>query len=128
MAKWRVYNVHSHGLTHEENFRGDKVVIPVGGYVLMDYEDAVQFKGQYFPIKKNGDGVQLPESYKMIEIRPDTDADAPVTKQKYVCQMDGREFESATALEAYTKAMYGDQVVTDEVAEAEIKKGKRKTG
>lgn len=126
MQKWRVYNVHRDGLTHKEKFRGEEIVIPPGGFVLMDYEDAVLFKGQYYPMQFDGMNQQTPESMKMIKIEADSeDAVVPV-KMKFVCQRDGKEFESQAQLDAYTKAQFGDEVFVDEVVEQEIKKSKKK--
>jgi hypothetical protein len=101
-------------------------MIPPGGFVLMDYEDAVLFKGQYFPMKFDGMNQQTPDSMKMIEIKPDQDGAAPPVKMKYVCQRDGTEFVSQAELDAYTKAKFGDEVFVDEVVEHEIKKSKKK--
>lgn len=126
-GKWKVINVHRDGLTHKEKFRDDMLVIKPGEYVLMDYEDAVMFKGQYFPMVMNAQGVQDPASYKMIkiealhaEIEPDL---AP--EKIYVCHVDGKEFMSKILLEEYVKENYSHLIAVDEVAETEIKKRKR---
>lgn len=125
-GKWRVYNVHKDGLTHSEKFRGDPVVIKAGDYVLMDYEDAIQFRGQYFPMQMDGDNQQIPASMKMIKLVPDSPDAAPAVKMKFVCQRDGKEFSSAAELEAYTKENFGHEVFKDDALEE--KKKSKKTG
>jgi len=68
MSQWRVYNKHSMGMTHREKFRDEFIEIKAGEFILMDYEDAVQFKGQYFPMKKRPSGEDDPASWKMIQL------------------------------------------------------------
>lgn len=125
MAQWRVYNVHKDGLTHREKFRDEMIEIKAGEYVLMDYEDAVLFRGQYFPMKFDGMNQQIPESMKMIKLMPDEAGAVPEVKMKFVCQRDGKEFPSQAELDAYTKGRYGDEVFKDESLEH---KPKKKTG
>lgn len=121
MSKWRVYNKHRDGLTHKEKYKDEMIEIKAGEYVLMDYEDAVQFRSQYFPMKVDAMNVQLPESYKMIQIEPHTAEALVVESKKFVCQMDGREFPSQAELDAYTKQNFGEQVYVDETLEKELK-------
>ena len=45
---WRVYNRHPLGYTHKEKFKGDVIEIKAGEFVLMDYFEANEFRGQYF--------------------------------------------------------------------------------
>lgn len=114
MAKWRVWNMHPTGLTHREMFRGDMVEIKAGSYVLMDYEDAYQFKGQFCPIKLDGMGQPDPVSFKVLKLEPHTEnAKAEIT-QKFVCQRDGKVFNTKAELDAYTEANYKDDVFHDE--------------
>lgn len=128
-GKWRVYNIHREGLTHKEMFKGDKIEIKAGEFILMDYEDAIQFKGQYFPIVINAQGVQDPVSYKMIKIEagPEAKTDAPKEQEKvYVSHVDGKEFTSKELLEEYMKANFSHLIVKDESMDEEIKSKKRK--
>lgn len=122
--KWRVYNRHPNGLTHKEKFRDDLIEIKAGEFVLMDYEDAVLFRGQFFPMKLDAMNQQTKESYKCIEIKPDGESTAPVlTTKTYVCHVDGKEFPSKAELEAYVEAKYGElETVHDEALDAEIEK------
>lgn len=126
MAKAKVYNKHSHGLTHTEKFKDRTIVIKAGDFVEMDYEEAVEFKSQYFPMKFGPDEVQLPESFKMIEIVPIADPVAERDgKESFVCQLTGKKFGSASELEQHLK-QFRDLIVTDEEGEKEVQRRKGK--
>lgn len=116
MPQWRVWNMHPEGKTHKESFRGDMIEIPAGKYVLMDYEDAYQFKGQYFPMKFNGDGFQEPSSFKVLKLEPH-DGSSVSVPTKFVCQMDGKVFESQAALDSYTRMNFADKTFKDDALE-----------
>lgn len=128
MAKWRVYNTHPMGYTHKEMFKGNMLEIPAGQFVLMDYEDAVQFRGQFFPIKLRGDNTQDPISFKCIKIEADGDlklAKEDLAKEAtkiYVCHLDGKEFSSKDELEKYVSEKYADRVFVDEGLEEQLMK------
>lgn len=124
MAKWRVYNMHPEGMTHREKFRETLLEIPAGGYVLMDYEDAVQFRSQYFPMKKNAQGAADPASFKCIVLKPDGDVtEVPTTTAKeFVCHFDGAKFPTQAMLDNYIKQNYAEQTFKDDEIEAEIER------
>lgn len=128
MAQYRVWNKHPEGLTHKEKFREGIVEIPAGGFVLMDYEDATLFKGQFFPMMRDGMGQQTPQSMKCISIEPHDGSDIEM-KPRFISQFDGKEFGSASELAVHEKSIamsHSDLIVKDEVAEAAIKVEKRK--
>lgn len=119
MAKWRVYNRHSQGLTHRERYKEQFIEIKAGDYALMDYEDAVQFKGQYFPMKKNPQGAPDPTSWKMLElVRHDPEVKQ---EQEYICHFDGRKFPTQKDLDQHLTENYSDKTFKDEALDEEIK-------
>lgn len=121
--KWRVYNMHPNGFTHKEIFRGDLITIKANDFVEMDYEDAVQFKGQYFPMKSTADGQQDPISYKCIEIKPSEKVALVESVTRWVCHLDGKEFSTKQELETYTKSKYADvETLKDDSLDAELEK------
>lgn len=126
MAQWRVYNMHPDGLTHTEKFKDDLLVIKAGEFILMDYEDAVQFKGNYFPVKLDAMGKPTRETFKVIKIVPDNSKEsADIEKslpKKFICNMDGKQFASQTELDVYTKENYGHLIFKDEALEEQIEK------
>ncbi len=122
MAKWKVCNRHPDGLTHKEKFKDQLIEIPAGGFVLMDYEEAVQFRGQYFPMKKNPQGAPDPASFKCIYLEP---LESELTKseptiKEFVCHFDGAKFPTQASLDNYIKQNYADQAFKDEAIEEEI--------
>lgn len=122
--QWQVWNKHPEGKTHREKFKGDDVVIKANEYILMDYEEAVQFKGQFFPIRDRGDGTQDPDSYKCIELKPNNTAPVEV-KPFYISPVDGKKFDSQEELDKYIKDSFSHlETVKDEVLDKQAKKAK----
>jgi hypothetical protein len=122
MAKWKVWNRHPDGLMHREKFKDQLVEIPAGGFVVMDYEDAVQFRGQYFPMRKNAQGAPDPASFKVLTLeRHELEAVADTPKE-FVCHFDGAKFPSQSLLDAYLKQNFSEHVIKDEALEAAIEK------
>lgn len=129
-VKWRVYNVHPMNYTHTEDFKGEKIVIKAGEYVVMDYYDAIQFKSQYFPMKFDAMDQQDPVSYKCLKLEPDGELSSskPVTTV-YVCHFDNKQFQTLEALEAHVNTYYADKVLKDPELDKEIEvRNKTKRG
>lgn len=128
-GKWRVYNDHPNGLTHREKFKGDDIEIPAGGFVTMDYEDAIQFKSQFFPIRLNNQNVQDPASYKCLRVvaEPGATTEPEVKNKIYVSPVDGKEFTSKEELDKYLDENFAHLRVKDEAAEAEVTKSRARS-
>lgn len=133
-GKWEVWNRHPMGYTHREKYKGDDVIINADDYVLMDYEEAVQFKGQMpsTGIMKNAQGVQDPKSYKCIELKPHSgDAVNPVvaeTVSDFVCNYDGKKFLTEKELDEHINKYYADQVFRDPALERDLEMAKKLKG
>lgn len=105
MAK--IYNVAEHHHLspeakphdHVEDFQGDTIRIPRGGFVEMPNDQARRFYGQYYPQIKDGNG-DLVDS-KALKLVLDEDG-APQA-QAFVSQIDGKDYHSKEALEAHYK-------------------------
>jgi len=123
MSKWRVWNKHPEGYTHKERFKDQEIEIKANSYVVMDYEDAVQFRGQYFPMKKNAQGAPDPAGFKVIHLEPHGDVEI---KKEYICHLDGRKFPTQKALDQYLDENYADKTFVDENAEVEIQAEKKR--
>lgn len=122
MAKWRVWNRHPEGFTHKEKFREETIEIAANQYILMDYEDAVRFRGQYFPMLKNAQGAPDPKGFKCIHLEPDGVAETKPVMKDFVCHFDGVKFPSQALLDQYLKQNYADNVYKDEAIEEEIQR------
>lgn len=86
MSLARVWNDNVH--PHTEVFKEKTITIAPKSFVEMDYDDAVEFKSAFTPIKTDGELNPKPESFKMIRIEP-VDG-APVTQVPLVCHATGK--------------------------------------
>lgn len=93
MSRAQVWNDNTY--PHKESFRGSDISIPPKGFVEMDYDDAVEFKCQFTPIKTDGEKNPLPESFKMIRVVR-LDAAKPV--MPLVCHATGKVASSPEEL------------------------------
>ncbi len=125
MAKWRVWNKHPDGFTHREKFRENLIEIKGGAYVVMDYEDAVQFRGQYFPMKRRPTGEPDPVGFKVLHLEPHDADDAPAA-QEFICHFDGAKFPTQAMLDNYLTQNFSDHVFKDEALEESIQKEETK--
>jgi hypothetical protein len=113
---------------HVERYKDDIIRIPAGKYVEMDREDAIQFCGQYYPPKFDGNKVQKPESFKMLEIEGKYGPARPIQVQNnHKCMACGHVCLSARELSAHTEEHHADQFAKDDEAEAEISANQTKT-
>ena len=102
MAKVKVWNDNKY--PHKESYKGDMVVIPAGGFVEMDWEEAIQFKGQFTgmaPLKATDDGLggmgePDPKFFKMIRVDPP--ADDPVKDDGLVNHATGKRASDTAEL------------------------------
>lgn len=123
MAKVEVWNDNK--FPHKEVFKGDTIAIPAGGKIVMEEDDAIDFRGQYFQIVKDGADVQTPQSYKKIRIgRKLTNEDlaSEAVALDLVCQKCGYKATSKTDLDEHIKANHLEDLEDQELAE-KIKRG-----
>jgi hypothetical protein len=93
MSLAQVWNDNVH--PHTETFKGTVVTIPPKSFVEMDYDEAVEFKCQFTPIKTDGEKNPLPESFKMIRVVP---LDKVKTDVPLVCHATGKVAANAAEL------------------------------
>lgn len=95
--KVKVWNDNEH--LFAQDFKGDKIVIPAKGYIEMEWDEAIAFKSYPHPMKFDGMGQQLPESFKMIRVegKPSTSNQVVAFKS----HKDGSIHATKAALEAY---------------------------
>lgn len=122
MPKFKVWNDNDH--PHTEMFKGDKITILPKKYVVMQEDDAVMFRGQFYPPVLDGDGQALPTSYKKIriELHDDGAVVEEVSEPKHICQACKYEADSAKDLLEHVNVTHKDALIVDEEAEKEIKK------
>ncbi len=66
MPKVKVWNDNKH--PHTEVFKGDKIYIGPGEAIEMEWEEAIEFKGQFTGMKIRADGTHDPAGFKMIRV------------------------------------------------------------
>lgn len=118
MSQVRVYNDNIYPF--KQNFKDEEIHIPAGGFVMMSPADAVIFRGSYSPMMKGANGQPDPKFFKKIRVE-EIGAPEPERK-KYICQFDGKEFQTEEALEAYIDENHIDKIADQEFAQ------KRKAG
>lgn len=124
----KVWNDNIHDFT-EPSFKGQKIVVPSKGHITMDYEEAIEFQGKFSSMPPEDCPEQeVPKYYKMIRIEKPEGATV-LSPTEYVCQLTDKKFST---LDEYKKhlvasaALYADQIVVDESAEAEIAERKKR--
>jgi hypothetical protein len=126
MAQVKVWNDNTYD--YSEDFRENKIRIKAKSFIYMDAEEAHLFKCNFAPIRVDADGNATPDSYKMIRIET-VSGEEPVKPEaaqaKFVCQLDGAEFESQADLDAYISENYKDRIVVDSEAEKAVAEKKR---
>lgn len=87
MALVKVWNDNKY--QHTEMFKGDKIHIPAGGFIEMDWFEAMEFRGQFTGIKLLGDDTPDPEGFKMIRVEQPAE---PVIKDDgLICHANGEQ-------------------------------------
>ena len=108
---------------HVEVFKEREIRIKPGQFVEMDRDDAVQFASKFYRPKFDGNGVQLPESFKKIEIEGKYGNPKPLPlESKFKCMACGHVCMSARELSVHCEDLHAEEVASDEEAEAEISK------
>lgn len=93
MTRAQVWNDNVH--PHTERFKDREISIPAKSFIEMDYDDAIEFKCQFTPIKTDGEKNPLPEGFKMIRVVPMAAVQAPAP---LVCHATGKVASSPEEL------------------------------
>jgi hypothetical protein len=116
-------NVHP----YKERFRDQTIYIAPRSYVEMEHGEAHLFLGTMPPnIELDGNGIQKPQSYKMLRIEPMGGA-ATTPTPVYKCMIDGREFATQAELDEYIEENHADAIIDDKSKE-QFKKERSKRG
>lgn len=115
MSKVKVWNRNTY--PHREQYQGEWIEIPAGGYVEMDYFDGINFQGQCTGIPRLGDDTPDPRGFKMIYVDKPTE---PIFKDlSLVNHANG--YQAATKEDlAAMEARFAHLRVVDPTAEREI--------
>lgn len=104
----KVWNDNTHPFT--QVFKEKKISIPAKSYVEMEFYDAYDFLGTYFPVEHDAAGIQDPKSYKMLRVdRGDAVRGIQGKIKKNICIVCAHESPSPEELEAHTKVKHPEQ-------------------
>lgn len=124
MSQYKVWNEND--LPHTEMFKGDKITIPAKGYVVMQRDDAIAFRGSFVaPVIVDGNAD--PRTFKKIRLEK-IEGGAEVkanARAEPICQACKYQASSEKDLAEHVQAMHSDSIVVDEQAEKEIEARKR---
>lgn len=125
----KVWNDNIHDFT-DPNFKGQQIVVKAKGFIEMDYEEAVEFRGKFASMPPEDClESEVPKYFKMIRVEQPRGGVVPIVTE-YVCQLTGKKFGN---LDDYKKhlvasaSLYADQIAVDQTAEKEIEEKKKRT-
>lgn len=112
MAKTKVWNRNK--FEHRETFKGSDLVIPAGEYIEMEFEEAIEFKGQWRPMPPEDYSGDPAKFYKMIVV------EWPKVHEKkansdLICHADGSVSETREQLLAKLRDFDDLRVKDDEL-------------
>lgn len=124
MNRVKVWNDNIYPYT--EKFRGDTIIIPPGGHIVMPMEDAVLFKSAFKTPIYEKNGMQKPESFKKIRLEPIPDGVVDVVGenlQELTCQACGFVAKSTAGLASHQRSNHLHMMVDDDARKALAKEG-----
>lgn len=118
VARARVWNDHTE--EHVEEFRGEILRIPPKSFIELPWPSAVQFRGQYTPILRDGLGQDLkPKKIRLERIDDAAPKFAPPASN-FICQACTKPFKTQKSLDAHIAENHVEQMA-DEDAQEEIR-------
>lgn len=117
MAQVKVWNDNAYDYT--EVYREKTIMIPAKSFIMMEEDEAHDFKCSFSTITRNADGVPEKKSYKMIRIgdSPTTGSTTKSALKDSVCHACNQDLITKKALEAHVKAEHSHLLAKDEKAE-----------
>lgn len=96
MPQVKVWNDNDY--PHQEMYKGETIRIAPKSSIEMDYEEAMQFAGQFTPIVKQADGRDDPRHFKKIRV----EKPAQVLKDdpSMICHANGKRASTPEELQA----------------------------
>lgn len=106
MAK-QAYVLNKGDSTYKEFFKGNTIVIKPGEKVKMQRREAIAFLSQISPPDKQG----YPVEKKLVLVPIDGNEKE---EEKFVCNLDGKEFDTQSDLDAYLAIVSNKTVEKDD--------------
>ena len=110
----KVWNRNTYDFT--QDYKGQKIHIPAGKYIEMEYFEAKAFASFPYPMKKTAQGVDDPTHFKMIDIEGSPGLDHKVVA--YKSMVDGSIHATEEAMYEHNKRFAHLATPTEEAARA----------
>ena len=122
MRKVKVYNDNQAMPIWKETFKGNEITIEYGKPIEMDFFEAHEFKGTFFPQKFLADQTQDPKSFKMIRVEKVdmNEIHQQTSKSDIKCWVCKKPFPSQKAMTIHAVNEHSDNLV-DDGQEVELK-------
>jgi hypothetical protein len=120
----KVVNDNIHPFRQE--FKEEMIVIPAGGSITMDRDDAVQFIGSFFPPRKDGNDQPDPRFFKKLRMAEMSGSYAEQAPEKFVCQKCMFVAKSQVELDAHIDEMHLDDMADSDFKEKRIEEIQRR--
>ena len=103
---------------YKEKWRGKEIFIPAGGSITMDFYDANLFLGtKPSNIEVDGNGIQKPQSYKMLEVDKINPNDVVIESIKFQCQACAKTFGTKVAMDAHSAENHLESMIDEKAVE-----------
>lgn len=121
--KARVWNKHPLGYAYSQTFKGELINIPANKFIVMDYDDAVEFKSSFSPMRLTPENTHDPKGFKCIFVE-EIGQGAEITDQpsQFVCHVNGKVFNTEKELTEYVKTNFSHLLTVDAEGEEEVKR------
>jgi hypothetical protein len=97
--------------TYIDQFNGKKIEIPSKGYIEMTRREAINFLSQMSPPDPHDRSKPGEKKLRMVVKTDGKKKDQP---QEFICNLDGKKFESQELLDAHLKTLSDKVAVQDE--------------
>ena len=87
-------------------FKGEEIIIPPKGHILMDASEAALFNGQFIAPKSDDSGQLITSKPLRVELLPLEDDG----KSTFICVLCARPYESPEVLEAHVRTAHPSAV------------------
>lgn len=126
--KVKVYTDNPHVKVWKETFKGETIEIKYGEPIEMEFYEAHEFRGQFYPQIIRADRTQDPVSFKMIRVEKPAEGEVDDGVEVFQCNACKKVFTTDTLLTKHGESVHGDKMVIDPALDREIAAKKRGPG
>lgn len=109
MAK-HVKVINKGSKTYTDTYNGKRIEIPVNGFIKMQRREAIQFLSQMSPADDHDRSRPKEKNLVMEAYEIKNEVSKEEDEKKFICNLDGKSFDTQEALDAHLKTL-SDKVV-----------------